>query len=263
VLISCQEPSVATDHPVLPKALTLEAHCERDDLNKIHILGTTNFPDFTKLGINVVLESNPKRYAEDMQVHVEQGRFSSVGFTNGDKPFKPGPHKVKVFSYFNQFWQTSDNLKLFGDGGSNLNGPAIRLANPGLIDSDRVVDQALVLSFPPLKPVNRGNPRQEQHQSGELQSIALVKRARLSDDYGERSSLDVEHCVQFFMGTSGLTPNKGWIASPKTGSVYTVSYDFIDGRAGAAQAMWEVDLSSKKVRYINKRGMFLSFVPAE
>ena len=89
-----------------------------------------------------------------------------------------------------------------------------------------------------------------------------MKNARLKDQNGETSSENVENSIRFFMeADSELTPNKGWSATPKSSDTFTVVYDFNNGKLGETQAMWEADLASKQVKYVNKDGMYLSWVP--
>lgn len=84
----------------------------------------------------------------------------------------------------------------------------------------------------------------------------------MSGERDDLSSEDVENCIRIFMQTSSeLTPNKGWSATPKSTNVYAVSYDFNDGSLGEQQAMWEADLISKQVKYINKHGMYFQLGP--
>ncbi len=228
------------------------------------MIGTTNFPDDTFLGVQIL--NSKRRISEDIKIMVSDGRFESAGLFDDNAPFKAGPHEVKLVSYFNQFWQTADNLALFGSDGANLHGPAIKLKNPDLIDSERVVDENLTLNFPPF--ATSANATSEGRRSAlvpeQEAAILLVKRARLNGENGDLSSEDVDNCIRIFMETSSeITPNKGWSATRKSGSVFTVSYDFNDGKVGESQAMWEVDVTSKRVKYINKNGMYFSWVPKD
>lgn len=94
-------------------------------------------------------------------------------------------------------------------------------------------------------------------------ALQLVKKAVLTVD-GRRSSMDIEDCLAFLtQSPTGLKPSKGWSVSKGSGSKYVASYSFINGTLGENLATWEVDVSTKFVRYTNDNAKNLSWVPAE
>ena len=94
-------------------------------------------------------------------------------------------------------------------------------------------------------------------------ALHLVKKAVLTVD-GRRSSMDIEDCIAFLtQSPTGLKPSKGWSVSKGSGSKYVASYSFINGALGENLATWEVDVSTKFVRYTNENAKNLSWVPAE
>jgi len=94
-------------------------------------------------------------------------------------------------------------------------------------------------------------------------ALHLVKKAVLTVD-GRRSSMDIEDCIAFLtQSPAGLKPSKGWSVSKGSGSKYVASYSFINGTLGGNLATWEVDVSTKFVRFTNENAKNLSWVPAE
>jgi hypothetical protein len=135
-----------------------------------------------------------------------------------------------------------------GDGGKKLHGMLFPKTDPDVVDSDRILEYRLMLAFPPISP--------------ETKAIEMAKVAVLSIP-GEQhpSSLSVEDIIELFMKvTPEMRRAKGWTASKGTDEhIYKVSFDFVDGSAGEKQALWEVDLSSDKVRYVNEAAKLFSW----
>ena len=84
--ISCNSgpsgPSQATSFPVstyqLPDQITLTASAVRDASGGTVIEGTTNLPDGTKLGVELM--NGTRTAAQDFSVFVASGVFHSAGF---------------------------------------------------------------------------------------------------------------------------------------------------------------------------------------
>lgn len=94
-------------------------------------------------------------------------------------------------------------------------------------------------------------------------ALHLVKKAVLTVD-GRRSSMDLEDCIAFLtQSPTGLKPSKGWSVTKENGSKYLASYSFINGDLGESLATWEVDVSTKFLRYTNENAKNLSWVPPE
>lgn len=76
--------------------------------NKTIIYGETNFPEGTKLGVSIYKKD--KLGPQDFAIYVSSGRFMSQPLTsNGD--LLEDDCDVKIFTYFNQSWQTSEQLR--------------------------------------------------------------------------------------------------------------------------------------------------------
>jgi hypothetical protein len=57
----------------------------------------------------------------------------------------------------------------------------------------------------------------------------------------------------------GMRPSAGWSAKHDSSTKYTVFFSFINGELGEDKAIWEVDITTKKVRYVNKNAKNLSW----
>jgi len=73
----------------------------------LHIIGNTNLPDGTKLGVTI--EANGYR-GQDFKVFVRDSGFSSTNFTNRGQPLA-GNYHVTVFTIKNSIWHTPAILK--------------------------------------------------------------------------------------------------------------------------------------------------------
>jgi hypothetical protein len=137
-------------------------------------------------------------------------------------------------------------LRIFGEGGKRLNGAIVKLTDPDVIDSDKMIDVMRVVVFPPVSEATN--------------AILLVKKAILTVD-GRRSSTDIETTIALFEKDPEIRPSSGWRARKNGASVYLVTYGFIDGASGNKSAIWEVDAKSRKVRYINMAAKTFSWMP--
>ena len=232
---------------VLPDEITLEFTAERGGAGEIVIVGSTNLPDGTKIGAQLLSTDN-KVQGQDFEIYISGGRFRSAGFSNNYNPWAAGNHNVNVFTYFNEVWQSPEILKITGKGGANVKGNVIKLEDPELIDSDKIMELTRIVQFPPYVVPN------------ESKAITLVKHAILVVD-GSKSATDIEENIALFMKSPGLQPSAGWSAKNDSGTKYTVIYNFINGKIGEDKAIWEVDLKTKKVRYVNKNAKYFSWTP--
>lgn len=251
-IAGCNSESSTTENQLteaayqLPKEITLQVAAERGIGGEIYIIGSTNLPDGTKIGVSL---PRPGGASQDYDVLVTGGEFRSAGFTDNGASLRPGDHKVQIISIFNGAWQSPAILQIVGEGGKNLNGSVIKLDDPSLIDSDKQLDVTSVVKFPVL--------------SDDAKAVSIVKLATLTVE-GERSSMNVGKSVDFFMnGFRGLRSGSGWSAINVGGNKYRVAYDFVNGDRGNEQALWEVDVSTKQVRYINQNAKNFSWVPAD
>ena len=94
----------------------------------------------------------------------------------------------------------------------------------------------------------------------ERQAVALVKKAVLTVN-GSRSAATVEETIADFESVPGLRPAAGWSAEPGKSGEYMVSYSFINGSRGEERAIWSANLSTGKVKYINKNAKYFSWSP--
>jgi len=232
----------------LPERITLELAALRDDGGAIVIQGTTNLPEGLKLWIDV--DYGKMRIAQDSETYVQNGSFRSAGFTASEEPLPAGKYTVRVLAYFNENWQSPRVLQLVGRGGSKLKGHLFKLDDPELIDSDRRLDYTQSFILPPLDHV----------KVRELQAVGIVKKAVLVVD-GRASAENVERSIADFMRSPELRVNKGWSAERIGGNSYRVTFDFINGKLGADQALWLVDLDTRNVKYLNKNAKYFSWTP--
>lgn len=243
MLFGCAEP-VPERSRALPSRFFIEPSVERGPEGEIYITGSTNLPDGLRIGTEVPVSG--KRSAQDFRVNVASGKFRSAGFSVGADPFPPGKRKVRFLAYFNEAWQNPALLRLVGRGGSNLAGELFKLEDPEVTDSDKILDATRTLDFPPL--------------SREAEAVRPVKKAVLTVD-GRRSAGDVETNIAWFMKVPGLKPAKGWSARADQTETYLVVCDFVNGKAGVEQAIWSVDLSTKRVAYVNRNAKTFSWTP--
>ena len=77
--------------------------------------------------------------------------------------------------------------------------------------------------------------------------------------------MTVEEGFRFFTKSPGVNMGDGWSAAPsgKRPQVYDVTLDFIDGGVEHSKAIWQADLSTKKVIYRNKYAKAFSWIPKD
>jgi hypothetical protein len=83
-----------------------------------------------------------------------------------------------------------------------------------------------------------------------MQSLLYLNKAA-------RSSMNVKDNIKFFFDPPSSVGyiGKGWSAKAEDRS-YLVTFNFIDKSARSSDAIWSVDLGTKKVQYINKNAKF-------
>jgi len=243
----------ATKPYTLPTEMLLDAHAERGPEGEIYVVGATNFPVGMKLGVWVFPMGSRKAVSSDPNVYVnnatlinmEKGRIFTAGlwqeipnpyfspkmlnWPDAEKlkvrrrPLRAGKYSVRFSACFDLACQP-DEIKtlLGGDGGKNLHGKILRLADPDVIDSRKVLDDLMTLEFPPLKP-------------GAI-AIGLVKAAAPTVRGLGRSAMDIETKIDATMiafprtqPSSGVRSARGWSANAKTSDTYEVAWDFLDG----------------------------------
>jgi hypothetical protein len=255
----------------LPAELTLNAHAERGPEGEVTIVGSTNFPDGMKMSVEV---RRPGKSLASDDSFVRNGSFRTAGlleqFPNPNfthkmeswpdaknlrflrRPFPAGGYSVRFTAHFNGAWQTPAVVAMLGgEGGKKLKGRILRLTDPDVIDSERILDTSMNVVFSPLSP--------------EAEAISLVKAAVLTVPGSGRSSTDIEANVALFMSVPGVREPrqaKGWSGIRKQGTLYEVAYDFINGDEGEQQAIWSVDLKSGKVKYVNEKAKIFSWTPS-
>lgn len=225
----------------LPSECFMNAKAERGTDGAIYIVGSTNLPDGLHLGITLLNGAHHRdKYDATDDVYVESGTFRSKGLLHANRPYPPGKHEVYFNAFFEalfkdpkQDWQSPDVLAVIGAKGEKLHGAMIKKTDPDVIDSPQMLDYTLYPVLPPL--------------SEETKAIELVKTN------GAYSARDIEHVIEFYMLPGGGTrPGKGWSAKLTGKQTYAVSFDFItDDKEGEHQAIWSVDLSTRKVSCTN------------
>lgn len=253
--------------------LVIDATTARTDDGRVVISGMTNLPDGLKMWVDVeegrLPLGAPKSIASDESVYVHDGRFSTQplwmevpntkftkkGWPKGvmvdvrERPFLPKPYKVHFLAYFNGAWQSKDVINAVGgEGAKPLKGKIIRSENPDVIDSSKTVDYTPSLTFPALSPGAR--------------AISLVRQTIMTVPDEGRSTGDIQAVVDMYMVSPGLKVAKGWEARQTGASSFDVSFDFINGEQGEQQAVWQADLASGRVKYVNEDGKVFSWAPS-
>ena len=226
---------------VLPAEFSLNPIAQRGPQGEIYISGTTNFPDGMKMGV-VLGTKNAQR-----QAIVRDGQFRSGPFYDEEVPMT-GNQPLEIVAYFTAAWQSKDVLAALGEGGKNLQGKLIKLTDPDVIDSDKMLDAKFTVSLPLVVP--------------EMNAINVVKHAVLTVPGKGRSAKDIEQNLAYFMtAASGITAGKGWSATPSGPNTYNVVFDFKDARNGEKQAIWSVNTVTDTVRYVNEAAKLFSWTP--
>jgi hypothetical protein len=235
---------------VLPAEIKLNARAERGPEGETFIAGTTNLPDGTRLGVDIL--AGQKIEAQDWHLVVKGGQFKSASFTKGKQPYPAGPRRIHFISMFNEAWQAPEILSIVGKGGKNLKGKLFKDTDPDVIDSDRQLEQVQTLNFPPFE------------LDPERKAIRLVKTAILTVPGLGRSDTDIEKNIALFMKSPGVEPQpgKGWSATKGSANVYSVAFDFLDG-GKPAQAIWSADLTTGAVKYVNQAAKSFSWTPKD
>jgi len=258
----------------LPAELSLSTHAERGPEGEIYVVGSTNLPDGFKLWVHVESGRLPRGaarvVASDDGVFVRNSRFKTVAlwsqvpnpyFTAKMRnwpdganlkfrkhPFAAGDYRVRLMAYFNGAWQTREVLTaLRGADGKKLRGRMLKLTDPDVNDSGKMIDGLETMVFPSLSP--------------ESKAISRVKAAVLTVPGQGRSATDVEANLDLFFRSKELKPAKGWTAKATGSDTYEVAYDFINGKAGQDQAIWSVNLRTGEVRYVNTNAKIFSWTP--
>jgi hypothetical protein len=225
-----------------PKLWFIRPTASRTQDGGIVVSATTNIPDGVNLWVQLANGASSK-------VKVVGGKFTSEAFTNREKPIPPGSHQVAFTAYFNNAWeQPAAVLKLTGEEGTKLHGPLFHKTDPDAIDSPVVLDYKPQIQFPPM--------------TRELEAISLVQGAVLTVD-GRRSSATVGETVKWFLQPStGIRMGKGWSATKTAAETYTVQLDIVDS-ANDGPAIWQANLQSRKVRFVNMAAKSMSYLPPD
>jgi hypothetical protein len=268
--------ATSTSAPVtrfVPTAdLVLTARADRTDIGQVVISGVTNLPDGLKMWIEVEVGhlplGAPKDVATDENVIVTNGKFEtvplwlevpntrfakkgwpkSVDVSVRQVPFPAGQYKVHFDSYFNGAWQTPAVLAVIGGGeGKRLKGPILKPTDADVIDSPKIVDYRLMLPFGTVTSAAR--------------AVSLVRAAVPNVPDKGHSAGDVQANLDLYMSSPGLRQGKGWSATPKSPTVFEVSYDFMNGGEGEQQAVWTANIASGEVKYVNENAKTFSWTP--
>lgn len=258
----------------LPDHFIFEPSAEREPEGRIFITGHTNLPDGMRIGVEVGLGKyrmaneflkipwNAGLIDQDFHIVISDGKFRSVGLGSEQTPIPAGKYHVHFLAHFNGAWQSPEILAIVGRGGSNLHGPLFKLEEPDVIDSDKILDYVVTLDLPKASDRTKEARTTPSAPSKEQRAIELAKKAVLVVD-GSRSSMTVEDGFAFYRKDPEIRLGSGWSATPSEGNTFLVSLSFINGTAGEDHAIWSVDLSTRKVKYINKAAKAFSWIPAE
>lgn len=225
-----------------PASWFIKPTASRNQDGGIVVSASTNIPDGVSVWIELPSGATSK-------ARVVGGKLSSEAFTNRGKPIQAGSHQVIFTAHFNQFWQQPAGvLALAGPDGTKLHGPLFHKTDPDVTDSARMLEYKPQVQFPPI--------------SRELEAISLVQGAVLTVD-GRRSSATVGETVKWYLQPStGIRIGKGWTATKTSAETYTVQLDIVDA-ANDGPAIWQADLQSRKVRYVNMAAKSMSYLPPD
>jgi hypothetical protein len=134
---------------VLPAKFSITPVAERGPEGEIYISGSTNFPDGMKMWIVL----GPKKAQQE--AFVRNGRFRSGPLYKGVAVPVSGRQPVEFIAYFNGAWQDKSVLSLLGEDGKNLRGSLVKLTDPDVADSGKILDAKFNLLLPPV-PAGKG-----------------------------------------------------------------------------------------------------------
>ena len=241
--------------PALPTECFMTVHAERGSDGAIYLIGSTNLPDGLHIGVMLLngahrpgkldvmamrLNIRDRLFPLTFDVYAKSGAFRSAGLMDGNRPYPPGKHEVRFQAFFQplytdprQNWQSASVLAVIGGKGEKLHGPIIKKTDPDVSDSAQMLDYTAYPIFPPIAEAT--------------QAIELVKT---SPAYAAKH---VEDVIAFWMlPGGGAHPAKGWSARLTGKQTYTVSFDFVtDDKEGEHQALWSVNMATRKVQYTN------------
>jgi hypothetical protein len=224
--------------------------------------GKTNLPDGTKLAIELVEPRAGAILGQDFRVFVGRGEFSSAPFSDRGRPWL-GPFRVRVFCYFMPAWQAPALLKKL----ALYSSPHIKALDPGLADSDRILEVVKDVVLPPAPGA----------RSEGAEAISVVKQHYVVKEGLEfpRSAKPIGECVEEFTAEvarfSGTwVRHHGWRAEPAQGraGVYDVFFEYEFGKEGVGcdpgtrQTAWfECDIRTRTVRPRNKNAVYSAWLP--
>jgi hypothetical protein len=227
---------------LLPAEFFITPVAERGPDGEIYISGTTNFPDGMKMWIVV----GPKKAQQE--AFVRNGRFRSGPLYKGVAVPVSGRQPVEFIAHFNGAWQGKRVLSLLGEDGKNIRGSLVKLTDPDVDDSGKILDAKFNLWLPPVP--------------ADANAITIVKHAILIVPGKGKSATDIEENIKLFESPgTGVTRGKGWTSTPTAAGIYNVVYGFNDGKAGEKQAIWTVNTTTKQVKYVNEAAKLFSWTP--
>jgi len=191
--------------------------------------------------------SGDKLLGQDKVTLGDSGAFTTEPFRAGERMHKAGRYRVQIVSYFTTVWrQPSEVLAATGVNGSKLPARLLTPDDPEFPDAGRHLEATVPVVFP--------GPSQE------LVAISAVQGAVLTTPEHGRATDPVGTVVQYFV-QADVTP-VGWAAHRGEAQRWTVSYMCMNG-SKPDTARWEYDATSGRVRYLNRLGKILSWLPAE
>ena len=226
-----------------PATWTIQPVATRDSDGGTIIAASTNIPDGVKIWVQLTDGSTSK-------IQVFNGKFSSEAFSRKGNPIPAGSYRVTFLAYFNELWeQPASVLEITGNGGRKLKGKLFHKVDQDVVDSDVVLEYSVIVDFPSL--------------SRDLEAISLVKSSILVVD-GSRSSATIGKTVEWFLkpGTGIKMGAEGWKAIQRGSGIYEVQL-YISDASNDGPALWEADLRTRKVKYINKIAKDMSYLPPD
>ena len=77
---------------------------------KLYIKGNTNFPQGTKMGVNLYNNSGSYTAQDYDLIIVKDGTFRSAGFSDLGQKLKKGNYTAEIIMYVNTSWQRSQTI---------------------------------------------------------------------------------------------------------------------------------------------------------
>jgi hypothetical protein len=235
--------------------VNLEVVFHRTSADGLILVGNTNLPDGAKLMVDIH-QSQTKLILGQAHAVVLNGTFAAGPFTNKGKPHPHDWYIAKVYSFFNGPWQQPASvISVIGDGGNNLAGRYAEPVDPNVEDPEFMLQASFECVAPPF--LDSPSPTPETI----VRAISIVQNSVLTVD-GNISAGSIQKVIEYFMSIPNLRVCNGWSGEVQANGLVRVTYSYWNG-AESASAIWDILVDSGEVRYRNRLGKWLSWLPSE